>query len=88
VERDVDRIDAVLRPLALGHGLVTTPEQTVLDLARRPQLGELPGETADAVRVLLPRCDVGHLEALAGRLRMKATLRRILRTADAGGGNK
>lgn len=77
VEREVDDLDAVLRPLPLGRALVTTPEQTVLDLARRPHLGELPGEATEALRFLVPQCDDGRLEELAGRQRMRVTLKRI-----------
>lgn len=83
VERDVERLDAVLRPIALGQMLVTSAEQTVLDLARRKHLGGLPGEADDAMRALLPRCDPDRLQELADGQRMKATLRRVRQAADA-----
>lgn len=78
VRREVAQLDAVLRRLELGPALVTTPEQTVLDLARRPRLVGLEGEAADAVRQLLPRCDRDRLQRLAAEQRMRATLARVL----------
>lgn len=77
VERHVDVLDAVLRQVELGSVLITTPEQTVLDLARRPQLGGLPAETEAAVRALVPQCDATRLEELAGAQRMEATFKRV-----------
>ncbi|SDP10560.1 Transcriptional regulator, AbiEi antitoxin, Type IV TA system [Klenkia soli] len=77
VTRDVDGLDAVLMPTDLGRVLVTTPEQTVLDLARRPQLGDLPDEVREAVRALLPRCAPDRLDQLAGAQRMARTLNRV-----------
>jgi hypothetical protein len=86
VERDVNDLDAVLRSLPLGQALVTTPEQTVLDLARRPQLGQLPGEVTEALRVLVPQCNEARLEELAVGQRMRATLRRVRREFPANRG--
>ncbi|SDH14632.1 type IV toxin-antitoxin system AbiEi family antitoxin domain-containing protein [Klenkia brasiliensis] len=82
VTRDVDALDAVLLRTDLGPALVTTPEQTVLDLTKRPHLGGLPAESEDAVRTLLPRCAPERLERLAEEQRMGATLKR-LRAAHA-----
>jgi hypothetical protein len=77
VARDVDALDAVLRPTDLGPALTTSPEQTVLDLAKRPTLGALPDECRNATRVLLPRCDPARLEEIAHRQRMVRTLDRL-----------
>ncbi len=59
----------------LGPTLVTTPEQTVLDLARRPNLGDAAGDVRDAVRVLITRADEGRLAELAAAQRARASLR-------------
>lgn len=77
VARDVDGLDAVLHPTDLGRALITTPEQTVLDLTKRPGLGGMPGECRDATRVLLPRCDPVRLEGIARAQRMVRTLDRL-----------
>ena len=60
----------------LGPTLVTTPDQTVLDLSHRPALGDAEGEVRDAVRILLARADVGLLDDLAAAQRARASLRR------------
>lgn len=78
VRRDVAALDAVLRHVELGAVLITTPEQTLLDIARRPRLVPAEGEAADAVRGLLPRCDRQRLHRLAAEQRMRATLKRVL----------
>jgi len=77
VARNVDGLDAVLQRTDLGPALVTTPEQTVLDLTKRPELGDMPGECRDAARVLLPRCDEQRLEEIAREQRMVRTLERL-----------
>lgn len=76
VKRDTDRLDAERMNTELGPTLVTTPEQTVLDLARRPELGDAKDEVRDAVRTLIARADVDLLEELATAQRARATLRR------------
>lgn len=77
--RDVSRLDVERRPLELGQGFVTTVEQTVLDLAARPDLGDAPDEARDAIRALLPRADREVLTDLAAAQRRSTTLDRILR---------
>jgi len=77
VARDVDGLDAVLHPTDLGPALVTTPEQTVLDLTKRPGLGGLADECRAATRVLLPRCDPERLDEIAREQRMVRTLDRL-----------
>jgi predicted transcriptional regulator of viral defense system len=76
VRRDPAALDAERVPTDLGPALVTGVEQTVLDLAYRPGLGELRQEVWSAIRALLPRCDDERLEELAGQQRRRAALRR------------
>jgi predicted transcriptional regulator of viral defense system len=76
VKRDTDRLDAERMITELGPVLVTTPEQTVLDLARRPGLGGAEDEARAAARTLLARADPGQLDRLAAAQRARASLRR------------
>lgn len=78
VRRDLDRLDAERVRTELGPALVTSIEQTVLDLARRPELGGMPGETRTAVHALLPRADRNRLDQLATEQRLRASLDRAL----------
>lgn len=62
--------------------LVTGVEQTVLDLARRPNLGGMPGDAWAAFRALLPRADSALPDRLAADQRLRSALDRALtRTA-------
>lgn len=81
VERDTDALDAELMTTDLGQCLVTTAEQTVLDLAHRPNLGDAAGETEAAIMALLPRCDDANLERIAAEQRLGAALSRVRRRA-------
>ena len=65
VARATERLDARLETLETGRALVTTPEQTMLDLAKRPTLGGAPEEAQAALFNLLPRVDVAKIEHLA-----------------------
>jgi predicted transcriptional regulator of viral defense system len=76
VKRDTARLDAERMRTELGPILVTTPEQTVLDLARRPELGDVEDQVRDAVRILIARADVDLLDVLAAAQRARASLRR------------
>jgi predicted transcriptional regulator of viral defense system len=76
VKRNTARLDAERMTTELGATLVTTPEQTVLDLARRPALGDAEAEVRDAVRILLARSDPTLLGELARVQRAQASLRR------------
>lgn len=76
VKRDTARFDAERMSTELGPTLVTTPEQTVLDLARRPGLGDVENEVRGAVRILLARADLTLLDELAKGQRARASLRR------------
>jgi hypothetical protein len=53
-----------------------TPEQTILDLAHRPELGDSASDIPTAVAALYARCDQPRLKALATRQRRLASLRR------------
>lgn len=76
VTRDVTTLDAVLVQTDLGPALATTPEQTVLDLARNdPQAEDV--DALEAIAALWPECDTDVLEEIAARQRMRATLRRV-----------
>jgi predicted transcriptional regulator of viral defense system len=79
VVRQTELLDAELLMTELGQCLVTTPEQTVLDLAHRPQLGGAEAEAQAAITALLPRCDAGTLERLAAQQRLGAALQRLAR---------
>jgi predicted transcriptional regulator of viral defense system len=76
VKRDTARLDAERVETALGPTIVTTPEQTVLDLAHRPQLGDARDEVPAAVTLLYQRCDHQRLLTLAAEQRLTASLRR------------
>ena len=76
VKRDTDRLDAERIETRLGPALVTTPEQTVLDLAHRPELGDASDEVPAAVATLYQRSDHQRLKALAAEQRRTASLRR------------
>lgn len=76
--RNVPALDVQRYTCELGQGWVTTVEQTVLDLAARPDLGDLPDEAHNAVAALLPRADRTLLTELATAQRRKATLQRVL----------
>jgi len=82
IARDVDRLDASLQTTDLGEALVTTAEQTVLDLAKRPNLGGMQDACQEAIRNLLPRCDREQLHDLADTQRMRRTLDRVFKAAD------
>lgn len=76
VKRDVARLDAERVRTELGPTLVTTAEQTILDLARRPSLGGVEDEVPGAVRILLARADSALLDELADAQRARASLHR------------
>lgn len=76
VRRDTDALDAERIETSLGPTLVTTPEQTVLDLARRPELGNAEVEVRSAIEMLYRRSDSARLEQLASQQRQGVALRR------------
>lgn len=76
VRRDTGRLDAERVSTDLGAALVTTIEQTLLDLAHRPDLGGVTNEAQEAVRALWPRADPDQLEHIAAERRLRTALRR------------
>lgn len=76
VMRAVGELDAVAVATDLGQALATTPEQTVLDLARLDPRGESL-DAREAIDVLWPLCDPTRLGEIAARQRMKATYARV-----------
>jgi hypothetical protein len=76
VKRDTDRLDAERIETPLGPAIVTTPEQTLLDLAHRPQLGDARDEVPEAIAMLYQRSDHQRLKALAVDQRRTASLHR------------
>lgn len=76
VMRKVGELDAVAIATELGQALATTPEQTLLDLAREdPRAEDLDAQ--EAIDALWPECDPVLLEQIAGRQRMRATYARV-----------
>ena len=82
VTRDTVRLDAEMIRTELGDALTTTPEQTVLDLAHRPSLGDAESDVPAAIRTLIRRCDPERLAQLAGEQRRSAALRRATAIAE------
>lgn len=76
VKRDTARLDVESISTELGRALVTSIEQTVIDLARKPSLGVAEDQIPEAIRVLLPRCDLQLLDELATRQRLVSALDR------------
>ncbi len=76
VKRDTNGLDAERIETALGSALVTTPEQTLLDLAHRPQLGDAGDEVPAAIAMLYQRSDHQRLKILAAGQRLTASLHR------------
>ncbi|MGO9042325.1 MAG: type IV toxin-antitoxin system AbiEi family antitoxin [Mycobacterium sp.] len=86
VKRDTKRLDAELIETPLGPALATTPEQTTLDLAHRPLLGDAEVEVASAIAALYEHSDTKRMEAIAANQRLTASLRRAEVRAGAHGG--
>jgi predicted transcriptional regulator of viral defense system len=82
VQRDTSRLDAERIRTELGLALVTTPEQTVLDLVHRPALGDSAADIPAAVAALYARSDKQRLRELAAERRRLASLRRAEEWAD------
>jgi predicted transcriptional regulator of viral defense system len=86
VKRDTKRLDAERIGTPLGSALATTPEQTTLDLARRPLLGDAEVEVPSAIAALYEHSDTKRLCALAADQRLTASLRRAEVCAGAHNG--
>lgn len=84
---DVDRLRARLEHGYIGDFLVTTPEQTYLDLLERPALGGMPAEAAAAAHALAGRIDRdkvidllgGRSQVLQRRVRKELALAKVSR---------
>ncbi|MFE0131594.1 type IV toxin-antitoxin system AbiEi family antitoxin [Streptomyces sp. NPDC059037] len=77
VRRDVASLDLERMETEVTPGWVTTPEQTLLDLAARPTLGGLPAEAiSEALRALSLRADADLLTELAAGQHKTAALKR------------
>lgn len=62
---NVDLLEARYEEGIIGGFLVTTPEQTLLDLLDRPELGGIPNEAAAAVGAMGGMADWDHVRELA-----------------------
>jgi predicted transcriptional regulator of viral defense system len=72
-ERDTDRLDVEPARTTLTTGMATTVEQTLLDLADRPELGGVAtAEVAQALAALAVRADWEHVLSLARAQRLHA----------------
>ncbi|MFZ1410315.1 MAG: type IV toxin-antitoxin system AbiEi family antitoxin [Micropruina sp.] len=78
VARDVAAVHARAETTELGQMLVTSPEQTLVDLVSRPTLGGMGQEATAAARHLTTRVDLGLATALAAQQRRAAPLARFL----------
>jgi AbiEi antitoxin C-terminal domain len=77
VTRKAERLDTQRVVTDITAGWVTTPEQTVLDLADRPSLGGVAPATAEeAIRALTGRCDPELVARLAHTQRKIAAWQR------------
>ncbi|OMC40023.1 hypothetical protein A5740_26035 [Mycobacterium sp. GA-1841] len=76
VKRDITALDVERIESELGPVLVTTPEQTILDLAHRPSLGDNETDAPAAIAALYARSDRQRLGRLAVEQRRVASLRR------------
>ncbi len=65
VTRDTATVDARLEQFETGRALVATPEQTVLDVAHRPNWGGGIALATEIIAALWPRIDRVRLDALA-----------------------
>jgi predicted transcriptional regulator of viral defense system len=77
--RDLNLLHAELLRTDLGECLVTTPEQTVLDLAHLRRDPAVEDDVRSTIRALLPRCDDGNLEEIAATQRLGRALTRVRR---------
>lgn len=78
VRRDVEAIGARTENGELGGMLVSTIEQTLVDLVARPGLGGMPDEALSAAQRLVQRANLGLARDLAARQRRAAPLNAFL----------
>ncbi len=86
--RDTDAQDAERAETPLGPALVTTAEQTVLDLTKRPRLGNAEADVPAAVATLYARSDHERLIELAAAQRLMGALRRAEIWGEHGHGHR
>lgn len=79
--RDIGTLQVEMMQTDLGGCLVTTPEQTVLDLAHLPNLGDMEVEALAAIHALVPRCDQQMLAQIAATQRLGRALERVRKMA-------
>jgi len=85
VKRDVGRLDIERIDTQLVSGWVTTVEQALLDLAGRPELGDLSeSEIEDAMRALAARADWSLVTRLAKDQHKPAALAESARVSGHG----
>lgn len=80
MKRDVDQLEAQAHRSELGLYLVTTVEQTLIDLTARPYFGGLPHVALEAAHFLAQRVAIDHTRDLARAQRKRAPLERFLDT--------
>jgi hypothetical protein len=83
VKRDVARLDAERIGTELGPVLVTTPEQTILDLATPQILERGLLDEREAIESLADRADPALLAEVAASQRLRAALARAVRVVPA-----
>ena len=85
VKRDIAQLDLERTETELGAGWVTTVEQTALDLAARPTLGDISvADAHEAIRALTLRVDWPLLANLASTQHRPAALATITTLTDRG----
>lgn len=87
VKRDTSALDAERIGTELGPALVTTPEQTVVDLAHRPTLGDNEADIPTTVTAFYTRSDKQRLKRLAVEQRRLASLSRAEEWAGISAGS-
>ncbi|MDR2565558.1 MAG: type IV toxin-antitoxin system AbiEi family antitoxin [Bifidobacteriaceae bacterium] len=83
--RDAAKIRAVLVEGGLGVMRVATVEQTMVDLALRPDLGGMSAEARAAAVALLPRVDPERLQTVTTALPKAAAARMRIWLRERGG---
>ena len=79
VTRDVDRLDVQRGETELAQGWVTTPEQTLLDLLDRPELGGLTrSDVAEVAKSLAGLADLEEVLELGRRQRKRAARQMVI----------
>lgn len=76
IKRATARLDTESVLTELGRVLVTSIEQTVLDLARRPRVGVAEDQVPEAIAALLAQAEPDVLDDLAAQQRLRSALDR------------